>query len=788
MKGLKKTISLFLCALLIFNLISIGDFNIFAENLSSAYETSPKIISIGSSKDELQVIEEADGKVVNPLYQGVNVKTYSPKSSVTPYSTNVFYTKKDAANYLRREMVKRSGTIEFTIKQKNYSTLYTDLFAMAVEDNASADSSEGDYLFRHWSAFYVDWNDTKSTETKFIFQMEYLSTYKQEQRVDYEVKKVLDELDVYNADEYTKAKSVHDFITENIVYDYDLQKFSAYDGIVSKNVVCNGYAALTYKMMKDLGVGVRCITGYAGSDYHAWNIGKIGTKWYNIDNTWDASNGDDNYVYYTYFLRNNVEFEGHKRDSQFTTKDFNLAYPMSKTSYKGVDYYGEKFSLNKLQKTIGVGKSFKLSGIQLDYNDEIQSFSSSNESVAKVDSKGKVTGISLGHTTITATTKKGKKASCNVKVRYDINDCKITKIGNGEKFISYSGNLKPSITATYDNKVLEEGKDYSLDYGENTSSGKGTINIVGIGSYTGQKMATFKIYPSKVSGVRILSNTTNSLKIRWDKEYGVTGYRIYRSTSKDGKYTKVATVSNKSSNTYTDGGLISGKTYYYKIRAYKTVGNENLYGDYSNAFYGKTKYPSQVKNLKQNSSYRTLIKLSWDKASYASGYRVYRATSKDGTYKKIGELSGGTNTNFTDKNVSTGKTYYYKVRAYRKVGNSRDYGSYSTKLKASTKCNTPVITVSSTSSKNTGNTTKTGKVKISWKKITGAYGYAVYRADSKTGSYKRIKTVTSGSTLNTIDEGLKTGKTYYYKVRAYRTADCGNIYSYYSNVKNIKVK
>lgn len=743
MKGLKKTISLFLCSLLIFNLISIGDFNIFAENLSSAYETSPKVISIGSSKDELQVIEEEDGKVVNPLYQGVNVKTYSPKSSVTPYSTNVFYTKKDAANYLRREMVKRSGTIEFTIKQKNYSTLYADLFAMAVEDNANANSSEGDYLFRHWSNFYVDWNDSKSTETKFIFQMEYLSTYKQEQRVDYEVKKVLDELDVYNADEYTKAKSVHDFITENIVYDYDLTKFSAYDGIVSKNVVCNGYAALTYKMMKDLGLGVRCITGYAGSDYHAWNIGKIGTKWYNIDNTWDASNGDDNYVYYTYFLRNNVEFEDHKRDSQFTTKEFNLAYPMSKTSYKDVDYYGEKFSLNKLQKTIGVGKLFKLYGIQLDYNDEIQSFSSSNESVAKVDSKGKVTGISLGHTTI---------------------------------------------TATYDNKILEEGKDYSLDYGENISSGKGTINIVGIGNYTGQKVATFKIYPSKVSGVRILSNTTDSLKVRWDKEYGVTGYRIYRSTSKDGKYTKVATVSNKSSNTYTDGGLISGKTYYYKIRAYKTVGDENLYGDYSNVFYGKTKYPSQVKNLKQNSSYKTLIKLSWDKASYASGYRVYRATNKDGTYKKIGELSGGTNNNFTDKNVSTGKTYYYKVRAYRKVGNSRDYGSYSTKLKASTKCNTPVITVSSTSSKNTGNTTKTGKVKISWKKITGAYGYAVYRADSKTGSYKKIKTVTSGSTLNTIDEGLKTGKTYYYKVRAYRTADCGNIYSYYSNVKNIKVK
>ena len=372
-------------------------------------------------------------------------------------------------------------------------------------------------------------------------------------------------------------------------------------------------------------------------------------------------------------------------------------------------------------------------------------------------------------------------------MRYDLSGCKVTKIGDGEKFISYSNNLKPSVTAIYNNKTLIEGVDYSLDYGDNVTSGKGSINIVGIGNYTGQKKVTFKIYPGKVTGVKLLSNTTNSLKIRWDKESGVTGYKIYRATSKDGKYIYVDKVSNKSSNTYTDTKLLSGKTYYYKIRAYKTVGDETLYGEYSKVFSGKTKYPSQVRNLKQNSSYKTSIKLSWDKASYASGYRIYRSTSKDGDYKKVGELSGSTKTSFTDKKLSPGKTYYYKVRAYRKVGNSRDYGSYSSKLKASTKCNSPVITLSSTSNK-TNNSTKTGNVKVSWKKVTGAYGYAVYRADSKNGNYKRIKTIKSSSTLSYVDKNLKSGKTYYYKVNAYRSADIGNVYSYYSTVKSIKAK
>ena len=268
MKKIKNSISVLLSFLLIFSMINLGETDTFAQSA----KVVSKMISIGNSSNELEVIEKSDGEIVNP---------YSPKSRSS--ATKVFTTKKDAANYLKEEMVKRSGTIEFTVKVKSYDNLYKDLFAMAVEDDENADSSEGDYLFRHWSSYYVEWDDSKSTQTDFVFDMKYLSTYKQEQEVDYEVKKVLDELDVYNEDDYTKAKAVHDFITENITYDYNLKKYSAYDGIVSKNVVCNGYSALTYKMMKDLGVGVRCITGNKSTEYHAWNIGRIDNKWYNID-------------------------------------------------------------------------------------------------------------------------------------------------------------------------------------------------------------------------------------------------------------------------------------------------------------------------------------------------------------------------------------------------------------------------------------------------------------------------------------------------------------------------
>ena len=344
---------------------------------------------------------------------------------------------------------------------------------------------------------------------------------------------------------------------------------------------------------------------------------------------------------------------------------------------------------------------------------------------------------------------------------------------------SYTGKEQTQdMVVSVNGKTLEKNKDYTVKYSNNKSIGTATITITGKGNYTGEKKVTFKIYPGKVTGQKVSSIEKTSLKIKWDKVSGVTGYKIYRSTSKNGTYKCVATVSSKN-NTYTNTGLITGTTYYYKIRAYKTVGNENIYGSYSTIFSGKTKGLSQVKNLKQTVAEKTSVKLSWSKVSDASGYRVYRSTSKDGTYKLVADLSGSSKTSYTNKNLSPGKTYYYKVRAYKKVGSNRDYGSYSSKLKASTKCNAPVISTTSNDK---------GKVKITWKKVSGASGYAIYRSTSKNGSYQKIKTLKSGSTLSFIDTNLKSKKTYYYKVKAYKSADMGNVYSAYSSMKSVKVK
>ena len=58
-------------------------------------------------------------------------------------------------------------------------------------------------------------------------------------------------------------------------------------------------------------------------------------------------------------------------------------------------------------------------------------------------------------------------------------------------------------------------------------------------------------------------------------------------------------------------------------------------------------------------------------------------------------------------------------------------------------------------------------VTLTWKKVSGADGYEIYRKTGSSGSYTKIKTVTGGSTLTYKNTGLSIGKKYYYKVRAY---------------------
>ena len=78
---------------------------------------------------------------------------------------------------------------------------------------------------------------------------------------------------------------------------------------------------------------------------------------------------------------------------------------------------------------------------------------------------------------------------------------------------------------------------------------------------------------------------------------------------------------------------------------------------------------------------------------------------------------------------------------------------------------------------------KSGDPRLTWEAVDGAVEYQIYRATSKSGDYKLIKTTTSTSFTNT---SAKAGKTYYYKVKAIHSNASSN--SAYSSVVSIKAK
>ena len=296
----------------------------------------------------------------NPMYKGLNVKTYSQGSNLSKSNSNqqvpVFNSIEDAGQYLKKEMVKRSGKITLGIKKDYYQDLLKDIFNIAVEDDGYTSSSEGDYLYANWNGYSGEASYT-SGYLQITYYMKYLSTYSQEQAVDREVKKVLDQLNVYNKNDYTKIKVVHDYIAKNIEYDYSYKNHSGYNAIVDKKVVCQGFSSITCKILKELGVGVRYITGKTGSGYHAWNIIKLDDYWYNTDNTWDENQTSySGIISYKWFLKGSSEFERHFRDSKFNTSQFKNDFP---TSYKSYVYEGEHPVINGAEdKTIKVGESF----------------------------------------------------------------------------------------------------------------------------------------------------------------------------------------------------------------------------------------------------------------------------------------------------------------------------------------------------------------------------------------------------------------------------------------------
>lgn len=342
---------------------------------------------------------------------------------------------------------------------------------------------------------------------------------------------------------------------------------------------------------------------------------------------------------------------------------------------------------------------------------------------------------------------------------------------------SYTGSaIKPSVTVKVNGKTLSLNKDYTVTYSNNISVGTAKILIKGTGNYTGEKTITFKIIPKKISKVSLSKKTTNSLTLSWNKLDDVTGYKIYKYDSKSEDYEYLKTIKGASTTSFTDSNLTDATVYKYKVRGYKTVDGNAYNGFISNSFAESTKVKT-VSNLNLKTRNATSLELSWDKVKNADGYRIYRLDTNTDTYKLVKTINNNTTTSYKHSNLASATNYYYKVKAFKYLNGSNRYSDYSSRLKATTRPLQPSVILNSTKSKS---------IKVSWTNISKrATGYEVRMSTSKNGTFNSIGTTTNTSFTKV---NLTKGKTYYFKIRAYRIVDGQKIYSLYSGIKSIKCK
>lgn len=156
------------------------------------------------------------------------------------------------------------------------------------------------------------------------------------------------------------------------------------------------------------------------------------------------------------------------------------------------------------------------------------------------------------------------------------------------------------------------------------------------------------------TNVKVVSKAYNSAKISWTKTKGAGSYAIYRSTSKKSGYTLIKTVSNSKSS-YTDKTAATGTQYYYKVCAV----TRTTKGKMSKVVSVKIK-PAKVTKLAAKSAGGKKITLTWSAAKGAASYQIYRSTSKNKGYSKIGTTTG---LSYSNTKLKNGTTYYYRIYA-----------------------------------------------------------------------------------------------------------------------------
>ena len=700
----------------------------------------------------------------------------------------------EAAVILRKGMENREARI--AIRCPADAITPTDGILDEIAEKAMEETgvpTQGDYI--RWT--YAGWSGSCSLESDdegrhyvFVYDCKYYTTAAQEAELSKKIDSVLQSLDINDeSSDYDVICAVYDYICANVSYDYDnlndseyLLKYTAYAAMINKTAVCQGYSALMYRMLQQKNIDCRLIPG----SNHAWNIVAIDGVYYNADSTWDAGKDPKNYAY---FLCGDSDFAEHTRYSEYSTEEFYRLYPMAETKYVVCPShsYGAWVTTKAPTCTESGIETRTCAKCGVSENRAIPATGHHYDAVATAPTcteKGYTTHTcacgdsytdsstdAVGHnykagicTICGALDPERRPASPQIMITTESGRPKISwnavngadkywvyRSVDGETFDYYARTDKPSFTdgstsigTTYYYAV----KAVAVLGGRDVSSGRSTAQSIQC------RPAAPSVGIYRVNG---------KPQLKWNAVSGAAKYWVYRST--DGVNFKYYDSTTKTS--YTNTGALLGTKYHYRVKAVAVVNGKNV----ASAYNG-TKSLFTTPAAPGVSIYRVNGKpqLKWSAVTGAEKYWIYRST--DGVNFKYYDSTTGTS--YTNCIAASGTEYYYKVKAAAVV-NGKDVASdFSNTKSLFTTPAAPSVSI----------TTSKGKPKLTWKAVTGADKYWIYRStDGKNFKYYN-ETDEAGYT----NYSTNIGTTYYYKVKAVKTIDGNDHKSDFSAVRSIQCR
>ena len=272
---------------------------------------------------------------------------------------------------------------------------------------------------------------------------------------------------------------------------------------------------------------------------------------------------------------------------------------------------------------------------------------------------------------------------------------------------------------------------------------------------------------AKVSGDKLGGRAADALRINWTKNANADGYIV--EMYQNGKWARVAKITNNSTTTFRKAGLKAGTVYKFRVKAYKMYDITAAYSAYSATVTARTN-PSVIKGAKLGGRAADALRINWSKNTSADGYIV--EMYQGNKWVRVAKITNGNTTTFRKAGLKASSVYKFRVRAYKMSGSTALYGNYSATVTARTN---PSIM----KGVKIGGKAKDA-LRVNWTKNTSAQGYIVEMY--KGGKWVRVAKITNNSTTTFRKAGLAKNTAYKFRVRAYHMSGKMALYGNYGSV------